>query len=102
MSQIKWGYTEFGKHMIVKLKVTLAPCEKEKLRDYYHVLAFLKAKKDNSWIIQGCLFGDTYGYSTFKSDLKSALLQTKISLLQNELQAHEEVNLEDYISLKDI
>lgn len=92
MSNIKWGYTEFGKHMIVKLKVTLTPCEKCKLvNSYGHTLNFFKAKKENSWIIEGCLVG-----RHFKDDLKSALLQTKISLLQNELEIHSEKSLGEY------
>lgn len=85
MSQIKWGYTEFGKHTLVKLKVTLTDLRKNKLQNMYSSLVFSKAKKDNSWIIQGCLCGD----KTFKKDLKSALLQTKIYLLENQLVEHQ-------------
>jgi hypothetical protein len=83
---INWGYTYFGKHTLVKLKVTLTELEKGKLvNSYGHTLDFLRAKKKNSWIIQGCIVS-----RHFKADLKSALLQTKIEILQNELETHSE------------
>jgi hypothetical protein len=89
---INWGYTYFGKHTLVKLKVTLTELEKGKLvNSYGHTLNFFKAKRSNSWIIQGCIIG-----RYFKDDLKSALLQTKISLLQNELETHSEKSLGEY------
>ena len=94
MSNINWGYTFFGKHVIVKLKVTLSPTQKEKLiTSYGYTMDFLKAKKENSWIIQGCIAGNG---NLFKNDLKSALLQTKIEILQNELEIHSEKSLGEY------
>ena len=45
MFKIKFGYTNFGKHILVKLRVLLTPEQKKRLEAVFPELIFSKNKK---------------------------------------------------------
>ena len=87
MFKIKFGYTNFGKHILVKLRVLLTPEQKKRLEATFPELIFSKNKKVNYRNIQGCITKNTF--PLFLQILKACLLKTKILKLQNELKETE-------------